>query len=282
MTGVAGDGLGRPLVLVTNDDGIESPGLWSLAMAFADIAELLILAPREQQSGSGRSMPVHSSGCLTAVDAVAHGLPAGNRAFALDGTPAQAVQHGVYELAERPVDLVVSGINYGENVGNGVTISGTVGAALEGASFGIAALAISQQTAPHLHDSHSRQVDFRVAAACARRFGEWFLRAQLPGDGVALKIDLPKGATCETPWRVTRVSGRRVYMPIAPRRATLADCERMGYGYADDLLLAEPDSDTHALHVAGEISVTPLSLDITARIALPALEEQLRVDLGKR
>ena len=225
----------RPLVLVTNDDGIESPGLWALAVAFTAFAEVFVLAPREQQSGAGRSMLSSSTGCLYPVDAVAHGLPPGNRAFALDGTPAQTVQHGVYELAERPVDLIVSGINYGENVGTGVTISGTVGAALEGASFGIPALAISQQTKLHLQDSHSPLVDFTAAAAFARRFGEWLLRGELPGDGVMLKIDLPHGATPETPWRVTRVSRRRAYMPLAPPpRASLDECARMGYGYADD------------------------------------------------
>ncbi|MCY3934799.1 MAG: 5'/3'-nucleotidase SurE [Chloroflexi bacterium] len=271
---------GRPLVLITNDDGIESPGLWALAAAFADIADLFVIAPREQQSGSSRSMLSSSSGCLHPVDAVAHGLPAGSRAFAVDGTPAQAVQHGVYELTDRPVSLVASGINYGENVGSGVTISGTVGAALEGASFGIPALAISQQTALHLQDTYSKQVDFRAAAVFARRFGAWLLNHALPGDATVLKIDLPHQATAETPWRVTRVSHIRVYLPTPPARASLDECVGMGYRYAEERHLAEPDSDAHALHVVHEVSVTPLSLDLTARIALPALEDQLRREIG--
>lgn len=272
----------RPLVLITNDDGIESPGLWSLAAAFADIADLFVIAPKEQQSGASRSMLPSSSGRLYAIDAVAHGLPPGSRAFAVDGMPAQAVQHGVYELTDRPVNLVASGINYGENVGSGVTISGTVGAALEGASFGIPALAISQQTALHLQDSHSPQVDFTAAACFARRFGAWLLHNALPGDATVLKIDLPQGATAASPWRVTRVSRIRVYRPLPPPpRASLEEPARMGYGYADDLELSEPDSDTHALHVVHEVSVTPLSLDLTARIALPALEDQLRRDLSE-
>lgn len=269
----------RPLILITNDDGIESPGLWALAAAFAGRGELLIVAPREQQSGAGRSMPASSSGRLLPVDAVARGLPPGSRAYAADAMPAQAVQFAVFVLAERPLSLVLSGINYGENVGNGVTISGTVGAALEAASFGIPALAVSQQTAPALHDSHSPLVDFRAAALFARYFGEWLLDGELPGDGVALKLDLPRGATAQTPWRVTRVSRRRVYMPRAPRDHKPEAGARIGYGYADDIHLAEPDSDTHALHTAGEVSVTPLSLDLTARIALPAFEAQLRAEL---
>ena len=272
---------GRPLVLITNDDGIESPGLWSLAGAFAEFADLFVCAPREQQSGASRSMLSSSTGCLHPVDAVAHGLPPGSRAFAIEGTPAQAVQHGVYELADRPVALVASGINYGENVGSGVTISGTVGAALEGASFGIPSLAISQQTALHLQDTHSREVDFSAAADFARRFGAWLLGNAPPGDATVLKIDLPHSATAETPWRVTRVSRIRVYRPTPPQRASLDECVGMGYRYADDIHLAEPDSDTHALHVVHEVSVTPISLDLTARVALPALEDRLRQDLGE-
>ena len=271
---------GRPLVLITNDDGIESPGLWSLAAAFADSADLFVVAPREQQSGASRSMLSSSTGCLHPVDAGAHGLPPGSRAFAIEGTPAQAVQHGVYELADRPVALVASGINYGENVGSGVTISGTVGAALEGASFGIPSLAISQQTAIHLQDTHSREVDFSAAADFARRFGAWLLGNALPGDATVLKIDLPHGATAATPWRVTRVSRIRVYQPTPPQRASFDECIGMGYRYADDIHLAEPDSDTHALHVVHEVSVTPISLDLTARVALPALEDQLRAEIG--
>src|SRR5215467_7022964 len=142
----------RPLILFTNDDGIASPGLWAVVDAFYDVGDVLVVAPREQQSGMGRSLPVTSEGRIIEQERLIRGEP--NKVYAVDGTPAQAVQHGVIELADRLPSLVVSGINYGENCGNGVTISGTVGAALEAASLGIPAIAVSQQTAFDLHKSY--------------------------------------------------------------------------------------------------------------------------------
>ena len=132
----------RPLILFTNDDGIQSPGLWAAVEALDPLGDLLVVAPREQQSGTGRSLPVTSEGRIykQARRINGHELTV----YAVDGTPAQAVQHGILELAPRLPSLVVSGINYGENTGNGVTISGTVGAGLEAASLGIPALAVSQ------------------------------------------------------------------------------------------------------------------------------------------
>src|SRR5690606_4004392 len=152
----------RPLILFTNDDGISSPGLWAAASAFTDIADVLVVAPREQQSGMGRSLPVTSEGRIHKQQMTFSGSE--YTVYAVDGTPAQAVQHGVIELADRLPALVVSGINYGENAGNGVTISGTVGAALEAASLSIPAIAVSQQTRHELHNSYSNEVDFAAAA----------------------------------------------------------------------------------------------------------------------
>ncbi len=134
----------RPLILFTNDDGIGSPGLWTVVDAFCDLGDVLVVAPREQQSGTGRSMPVTSSGRIHKEQRTIMGTI--RDVYSVEGTPAQAVQHGVFELSDRLPALCVSGINYGENTGNGVTISGTVGAALEAASLGIPAIAVSQQT----------------------------------------------------------------------------------------------------------------------------------------
>ncbi len=257
----------RPLILFTNDDGIESPGLWAAAEALGDLGDILIVAPREQQSGTGRSMPVTSEGRI-----YPHELPMNGykyKAYAVDGTPAQAVQHGVLELADRLPSLVVSGINYGENAGNGVTISGTVGAALEAASLGIPALAMSQQTPKDLHLSYSPEVDFSGAAYFTRLFAEHLLRhPQRPDDVDVLKIDVPWQATPETPWRVTRISRRRVYWPTRPERVSLSDMGRIGYHFDSDPSKAEPDSDVYAVMHDKVVSVTPMSLDLTSRTDL--------------
>ncbi len=263
----------KPLVLFTNDDGIESPGLWASAEAFTDIADVLVVAPRAQQSGMGRSLPVTSEGRIIAQEMRFNG--AAYTVYAVDGTPAQAVQHGVIELADRQPSLLVSGINYGENAGNGVTISGTVGAALEAASLGVPAIAISQQTSIDLHTSYSPDVDFKPAAHFARLFGLWMMNERRPDDVDILKIDVPLGATLITPWKVSRLSRNRVYWPTRPERLALSDVGRMGYHYAANPAEAEPDSDVYVLLQEKVVSVTPISLDMTSRTDMYRLGQLL-------
>ncbi len=264
----------KPILLFTNDDGIASPGLWALVAAFRGVGSLLVAAPREQQSGMGRSMPHYSEGRIFPYQAPLDIEDC--RAFAVDGSPAQVVQHAVLELAARAPALLLSGINYGENTGNGVTISGTVGAALEGASLGIPSLAVSQQTPTNLHLSYSDAVDFSAAAAFTRRMGIWLMaHSALPDDVDALKIDVPWGADASTEWRATRLSRRRVYFPTRPERAALHDAGKLGYRYNSDPAAAEPDSDVYALLSDKVISVTPISLDMTSRTDMFRLRQIL-------
>lgn len=264
----------RPLVLFTNDDGIASPGLWAAVEAFCDFAEVLVVAPRLQQSGTGRSMPVTSEGRIYEEERLIGGTS--YKVYSVDGTPAQSVQHGVIELADRLPSLVVSGINYGENAGNGVTISGTVGAALEAASLDIPAIAVSQQTRLDLHLSYSNNVDFSAAACFARQFGEWVINNRRPDDVDVLKIDVPINASPETAWKTTRISRRRVYWPTRPERVALSDVGRIGYRYHSDPAEAEPDSDVYVVLHEGLVSVTPMSLDMTSRTDLYRLDQLLR------
>jgi 5'-nucleotidase len=222
----------------------------------------------------GRSLPIASKGRIyprqTIIGETEYTV------YGVDGTPAQAVQHGVLELSDRLPSLVVSGINYGENTGNGVTISGTVGAALEAASLGIPAIAVSQQTKKDLHLSYSPEVDFTAAAYFARVFGEWLLNhSTRPDDVDILKIDVPVDATYDTEWRVTRVSRRRVYWPTRPERVALQDVGQLGYRLNSDPSQAEPDSDVYAVMHDGVVSVTPMSLDMTSRIDLFGMKQLL-------
>ncbi len=268
----------KPTILFTNDDGIRSPGLWAAVAAFRGAGRLLVAAPREQQSGMGRSMPHYSEGRIFPYDTPIDCEECS--AYAVDGTPAQAVQHAVLELAEEQPALLVSGINYGENTGNGVTISGTVGAALEGASLGIPSLAVSLQTPTDLHLSHSNDVDFSIAADFSRQMGSWLMaHSSLPDDVDVLKIDVPWRATSETEWRLTRLSRRRVYWPTRPERLALHESAKLGYHYNSDPAAAEPDSDVYALLNDGVISVTPISLDMTSRTDMFRLSQ---IMLGKR
>lgn len=265
----------RPLILFTNDDGIDSPGLWASAGAFTDIADILIVAPIEQQSGTGRSLPISSRGNIVERELDINGATI--KAYGVGGTPAQAVQHGVYELADRMPSLVISGINYGENVGNGVTISGTVGAAIEAACLGIPSIAISLQVAKSLHLSYSREVDFASAAYFARFFGQWLLHTQeRPEDVEILKIEIPLNATPDTAWKVTSVSRKRLFWPVRPARTGLDQSHYVGYEVGLDPSTAEPDSDIYTVLHEGLVSVSPVSFDLSARTDRNGLHQLMK------
>ena len=148
----------KPQILLTNDDGIRSPGLWAAAASLSDLGFVTVTAPREQSSGAGRSLPNTSDGIIQLEQVQVNGQEWS--VYAVGGSPAQSVLHGVYEVLKFKPDLVVSGINYGENVATGVTISGTVGAALEAASLGIPALAVSLEADSKYHLSYSAGCGF--------------------------------------------------------------------------------------------------------------------------
>ena len=113
----------KPHILLTNDDGIRSPGLWAAASELSKIGYVTVAAPREQSTGMGRSLPSTSDGVIRKEQVQVNGQSWD--VYAVGGTPAQAVLHGVLEIVPHKPDLIVSGINYGENVGLGITISGT-------------------------------------------------------------------------------------------------------------------------------------------------------------
>jgi len=206
----------RPTILVTNDDGVRSPGLRAAIIALRPLGDLLVAAPLNQHSGAGRSFPRGSKGCIHPVHLAWDDGSA--EAFGIEASPAQTVVYALLELASHLPDLAVVGINYGENVGNGITGSGTVGAAIEAASAGIPTLAVSLQTAPEFHYSHSPEIDFRAAAHFVRFFARRLLSpgVSLSFDVDLLKIDVPQDATPDTPWRVTRVSRQRYFLRLVP------------------------------------------------------------------
>ena len=266
--------LTKPQILLTNDDGIQSPGLWAAAAALAAIGRVTVAAPAEQSSGMGRSLPSTSSGIIREEKLRVNGQQW--IVYAVGGSPAQAVQHATLEIMPRKPDLVVSGINYGENVGLGTTISGTVGAAMEAASLSIPALAISLEAAQQYHLSYSSEVDFSVAAHFAAFFGRLLLKKKMPHDVDLLKVDVPSDATLETPWVVTCVARQGYYEPLPPQRTSWNVAARLGYKEAAVLDGEDEDSDVVVLRKHHKIAVTPISLDMTSRTDLSSLERLLR------
>ncbi len=261
-------------ILLTNDDGIQSPGLWAAAGTLSALGYVHVAAPRDQFSGAGRSLPVTTDGLIEAQELGINGKSW--QVYAVGGTPAQVVLHAVLEIMDERPALVVSGINYGENLGTGITASGTVGAALEAASMGFPALAVSLETDPEDHLSYSEEIDFSAAAHFTAYFARLLLEQRLPPDVHVLKVDIPSDASRDTPWEITRLSRRPYYVPTAPKRASWEIPARVGYQLSGDPAQDDQDTDVYALRVKRVVSVTPLSLDMTSRIDLKDFDRSLR------
>lgn len=261
-------------ILLTNDDGIESPGLWAAAEALSELGYVWVTAPREQASSTGRSMPQSSDGLISKRKLTVHGKEW--PVYAVGGTPAQTVQHAVLEIIGKVPDLVVSGINYGLNLGGAVTISGTVGAAMEGAAFNVPSIAVSLETAQEHHLSYSEEINFSCAAYFTKLFAKILLEEKFDPRVQILKVEVPATADKDTPWELTRLSMDRYYYPIAPSRQSWDEPGNMEYGMVEDFSDFKPGSDTHAVLVEKKVSVTPITLDMTANVSFEVLEAVLR------
>jgi 5'-nucleotidase len=260
-------------IIVCNDDGIDSPGLRAAAEAVLGLGELVVVAPKRQQTGSGRSLDAQPDAVLEAVEFRVNGRLL--EAYQADCAPARLIQHAilVFFPEGRPA-LLVSGINYGENIGTTLTSSGTVGAALQAASFGVPALAVSLQTGVDEHRAYGDQ-DWAAARHFTRLFAEKLLGRRLAPDVDVLNVNVPAGAGPQTPWRVTKAS-RQPYFAFEMREpSTRTPVDEGKLRITVDLEALEQGSDIHALVRERAVSVTPLSLDLTSRTDLKELGRRL-------
>ena len=264
----------RPLILLTNDDGIASPGLLAAAEAVCNLGELLIVAPATQQTGMGRGTPPILNGTLT-VESLRVGCE-DVKVYALNGSPAQAVVIAVLGIAPRRPALVVSGINYGENLGTAVTGSGTVGAALQAAEMGLPGLAVSLETDKAYHYNHGPDVHWSAATHFTQYFAQRMLAGPLPPDVDVLKVDVPADATADTPWRITRQS-RQSYYKVLPPAARMAPgpLVELDYRIEVDWETLGTDTDVYAFARDRVVAVTPLSQDLTSRTDFETLAQSL-------
>ena len=262
----------EPQILLVNDDGIRSPGLWAAAKALGALGFVTVVAPRVQHSGAGRSLSSGTSDGKIEPTTLQIGDEEWT-CYAVGGSPAQSVQLGIHAILKRLPDLVVSGINYGENPSTEITASGTVGAALEGAAHGVPALAVSLQLENEEWYSYSRSVDFSTAAFFTHKFAEILLDQKMPADVDLLNLNVPAHATPETPWKMTRLSRNRYFVP------SLKQKETQDAFVTDSAVRFDPDdpsdagSDVRAFRVEKLVSVTPLSLDLTSRVNLQELQD---------
>ena len=257
----------RPLILLTNDDGINSPGLAAAASGLDPLGELLIIAPLDQQTSMGRSRNTYGAG-----DGILHEVQVNYQdqswtGYGLEASPARVVEHAVLEIAKRPVSLVVSGINYGENIGTIITVSGTVGAALEAADWGVPALAVSQEIAGTDYRSYSKSVDFAAAAHFTRQIAEIILKEKLPFDTDLVKLEIPLSATADTKCVVTRLDRKQYYGTEIEERESAFTMPAKVRHFALKGNYSKADTDAYAL-AQGWVSITPLSLDLSSRTPL--------------
>ena len=243
-----------PLILVTNDDGVQSEGIHVLAEAMRALGDVVVVAPLQEASAIGHALTLRRP---LRIETISDGV------FAVDGTPTDCVNLGCEIVLKRLPDLVVSGINKGWNLGDDITYSGTVAGALEGALLGAPAIAVSLK--------RSRAYDFGPSAAAAATVAKMVLALGVP-PRTFFNINVPRG----TPkgLRVTTQAKRNHVTQIASR----TDPRGNAYYWIDEALDEyHPDSgrtDYEAV-MAGYASVTPLQPDMTAHNMLDTLARNL-------
>jgi 5'-nucleotidase len=249
-------------ILLTNDDGITSRGLFQAKQALERHGAVSVIAPDSNRSGSARSITISRSLTVEEVR-----LRDGSTGFATDGTPVDCVRFGELGLVGERPDLIVSGINYGYNLGDDVTYSGTVAAAFEGILLGIPGIAISQG-APTASGSDFRRheaYDFGPAAEFLARLVGEVIEHGIPG-GTVLNVNVPADPVGVGIGRL----GKRIYRD---RLELESDDEgRRRYRiYGDDPSYHdEPGTDFRAI-AEGRIAVTPIHLDLTSTPGIDAL-----------
>ena len=256
----------KPLILITNDDGILSPGLLSAAEAVCDLGDLLIVAPRVQQTSMSRALPSGANvGIIEEIPLSVCGESL--TGYAVHGSPSLCVIHAVYELSSLQPSLCISGINYGENIGMTTAISGTVGAALEASLCGIPALAVSLEVDARLHHSEDYgALDWSAARHFTRQFALRLLRHSLPPEIAVLNVNVPATATAETSVRATVQSQQAYYYFARANGRDLSLGFRLPVTPAFHAEALEPNSDIQALIVDRMVTVTPLTGNLTARV----------------
>ncbi len=249
-------------ILVTNDDGIEAPGLKALVQSLGSLGEVTVVAPDKEMSASSQSLSLHTPLRVRALD---------ERHFAVAGTPADTVILAIHHLLPSKPDLVVSGINLGGNLGENVIYSGTVAAAMEAVLHGVPSFAVSLVA--------RKDPDFRTAAAFAAEVAVKVLDEGLPAR-VTLNVNVPRGEVRGV--QFTRQSQKVSQNVIHEQK----DPRGRPYYWLDETLElsnVEPDSDYAAI-MAQKISITPLQVDRTDYPSLNHLSRwlaSLRVPVSK-
>jgi len=243
----------KPHILVCNDDGVHAPGLHKLAGALKSLGDVTVVAPDRERSAASHALTLHKP---LRVDQVKR------RVFGINGTPSDCVNLGVMRLVGAKPALIASGINQGENLGDDVTYSGTVSAAIEGTLLGIPSMAIS------LVGGGKKGLD--AAAQIAFKLAEVMLTHGLPPDTL-LNVNVPNLPPEAIRGVAVTRQGRRVYNETVVRKLDPRGKEYYWIGGVDPRWERREDTDYEAVS-NGWISLTPLHLDLTNHGVLDELK----------
>lgn len=251
-------------ILVTNDDGIVSPGLHALARAMRPLGQVWVVAPDRERTAAGHALTLHKPLRITRVEA---------RVFAVNGTPTDCVNLALKKLLRGTPALVVSGINRGVNLGDDVTYSGTVSAALEGTIMGIPSIAVSQEA--------GKTFRCDVAAFYAARVARAVLKYGLP-DETLLNVNVPDRPKAKIAGvRVAALSRRRFDEPIIEK----TDPHGRKYYWIAGTRVSwsrQKNSD-HEMLRRGFVTLTPIHLDVTHHEAMESLREwEALIERGRK
>jgi len=254
-------------ILIVNDDGIHSKGIRAAADAVSELGKITIVAPLRQNSGVGRSLslrkplPVKKAG-VGDYDA-----------YSVDGTPVDAVIVALFAIMKNPPDLLISGINLGENMSSEITTSGTVCAAIEGANHDIPSIAISLHLDEKFKFGKGSSVDFSLSKLALQSISRKTLDEGLPSGIDLLNVNVPDSKVKKADIVITRLAHR-----MYSARVHRTDLPTGGSSFmidGDPIFDAIPGTDVHTVRVLRSISVTPLSLDFTAHKSIKDLNFNL-------
>jgi len=250
-------------ILVTNDDGIDAPGLHAMREIASKLSDdVWVVAPETNKSGAGHSLSLHEPLRMRRLD---------DHAFAVRGTPTDCVIMGVrHVLKEKRPDLILSGVNRGQNMAEDVTYSGTIAACFEGTLIGIRSIAMSQAYGFESKEHPRWECAVEHAPNLVRR-----LIAEPWGEGVLMNVNFPDRAPDKIEGLRVTVQGRRDQdLLTVDERADTWGTPYYWFRFARSRSNPKPDTDLWAVY-NGYISVTPLLLNMTHRASLDALSKRL-------
>jgi 5'-nucleotidase len=253
----------KPHILVTNDDGIDSPGLLALKQALTAVGQVSVIAPDHNWSAAGHSKTMHKPLRINKVH-----LADGDHAYSTDGAPSDCVAIAILGFLQQKVDLVVSGVNKGSNMGDDITYSGTVAAAMEGIIWGVPAIAVSLDgyiaEEPELNN-------FDLASRIAAKVAARALQEGWQADTL-LNVNVPNVEEKQIKGlEITRL-GRRGYQDELIVRTDPYGRHYYWIGGGKPTMVNEQGTDIRAI-ADGKVSVTPIHLDLTNHALIAALEK---------